>query len=416
MVYLSLLESEAIYMTNIYSHLNKEQRNIIEHLISINKNFSYIGKSINVDRTTVSKEIKRNRYIKSEFYNKFDKVGITSAISKCDLLKKPPYVCNACPNKRYCTKHKLYYNARLAQENYDNNLKTSREGIDISFDILNQIENTIVPLIKDKKQSVNQVYANHKDILYFSKTTFYKYVNIGVLSLTNMDLPKKVKYKKRKSNKSTDYKRKLALLKNRTYEDFITFSSEHPKMNICEMDTVDGNKGGKVFLTIIIRDTKFMFIRLLNNKNVASVNKEIDKLKKQLGIKLFSKVFRIVLTDNGTEFFDPTNIEIDYNSGKKTCNVFYCKPYSSYQKPNIERNHEYIRRVFPKGVSFNDLTDNQVKKLETTINNIPRDKFGGKSPYEKTKEKYPLLIEKLNYQYIKPDDVSLNKKSILGDK
>ena len=44
-----------------YNHLSKEQRNIIEHLIGINKNFVYIGKSVNVDRTTISKEIRRNR-------------------------------------------------------------------------------------------------------------------------------------------------------------------------------------------------------------------------------------------------------------------------------------------------------------------------------------------------------------------
>ena len=96
--------------------------------------------------------------------------------------------------------------------------------------------------------------------------------------------------------------------------------------------------------------------------------------------------------------------------------MFYCKPYSSFQKPNIEHNHEYIRRVFPKGESLNNLTTQQVQKLETTINNIPRDKFNGKSPYEKTKEKYPLLLEKLNYLYIQPDDVELTKENILGGK
>lgn len=402
-------------MTN-YNHLVKEQRNNIEYLISLNKTFTYISKAINVDRTTISKEIKRNRFIKSNFYDSFDKKGINSTIEKCDKLKRPPYVCNSCPNKRYCTNHKLYYNARLAQENSDKVLSESRTGIDIDPNVIDEIENTIVPLIKDKKQSVNQVYSNHSDILYFCKTTFYKYIDLGVLSLSNLDLPKKVKYKKRKSNKNTDYKRKLALLKNRTYEDYLDFIIKHPKMNVCEMDTVEGNKGGKVFLTILIKDTKFMFIRLLDKKNVSCVNKEIDKLKDELGIKLFSKIFRIVLTDNGSEFFDPIHIERDYNTGNKTCNVFYCKPYSSYQKPNIERNHEYIRRIFPKGYCLNNLTDKQVQKLETTINNIPRAKFDGKSPYEKTKEKYPLLLKKLNYKYINPDDVTLTKESILGDK
>ena len=159
-----------------------------------------------------------------------------------------------------------------------------------------------------------------------------------------------------------------------------------------------------------------MFIRLLDKKNVLSVNKEINKLKNTLGIKLFSKIFRIVLTDNGSEFLDPVHIERDYASGNRTCNVFFCNPYSSYQKPNIERNHEYIRRVFQKGLSFNDLTTEQVQNLENIINNIPRDKFDGKTPYEMTLVKYPLLLEKLNYKYIQPDDVSLTLKSVLGDK
>ena len=401
-------------MTN-FSHLCREQRNNIEHLIGLNKSFTYIGNSINVDRTSVSKEIKRNRYIKN-FNNPFDSKLISNSVNRCKNLQKPPYVCNNCPNKKYCLNSKVYYNAKIAQEHYENNLISSRSGVDISPELIEQIENTIVPLIKFKKQSINQVYANHSDILYFSKTTFYKYVDLNIISLSNIDLPKKVKYKTRKKKISNEYKRKLALLKGRSYDDFLTFSAEHPKMNICEMDTVEGVKGGKVFLTILIRDTKFMFIRLLDKKNVVCVNKEIDNLKNILGINLFSKVFRIILTDNGTEFFDPLHIELNYDTGYKTTNVFYCKPYSSFQKPNIEHNHEYIRRVFPKGESLNNLTTEQVQKLETTINNIPRDKFNGKSPYEKTKEKYPLLLEKLNYQFIQPDDVELTKENILGGK
>lgn len=396
-------------------HLCKEQRNIIEYLLNINKSFTYIAYSIDVDRTTVSDEIKRNRFVKSPIYDKFDKNGIEKIAFKCDLLLKPPYVCNTCVNKRYCIKNKLYYNARLAQEISDKRKSESKQGIDISPEAIEEIENTIVPLIKDKKQSINQIYNNHSDILYFSKTTFYRYVDSGVLSLCNLDLPKKVKYKKRKTKKDTDYKRRLAILRGRTFEEFLSFKTCHPSMNVCEMDTVEGKKAGKVFLTILIRETKFMLIRLLDKKNIACVNKEIDKLKEILGIKLFSKVFRIVLTDNGNEFLDPLKIEIDYNNGHKTCNVFYCNPYSSFQKANIERNHEYIRRVIPKGISLDTLTIEQVQSLETNINNIPRDILDGKTPFELTKKLFPELIQKLNYKYIKPDDVSLNIIDILGD-
>jgi len=401
---------------NKYNHLCKEQRNNIEHLISIGKDFTSIGKSINVDRTTISKEIKRNRYIKSYHFEAFDSKGIESAVNNCDRLKKPPYVCNNCPLKQYCNKHKLYYNATIAQKHSDEVLHESRIGFDITPEEIDEIERTIIPLIKDKKQSVNQVYANHSDLLCFSKTTFYNYVDNGVLSLKNYNLPKKSIYKPRKKLKDRNYKRNIMALKNRKYEDYLEFKEKHPNANTNEMDTVEGKKDGKVFLTLIIVETSFMLIRLLDKKTSNNVEIEIDKLKEKLGSKLFSKIFKIILTDNGSEFLNPTYLERDMETGRKLINIFYCHPYSSFEKAHVERNHEYIRRIFPKGYSLNNINEEQTARLQAIINNIPRDKFNGKTPYELTKEKYPELITKLNCKYIEPDEVTITRKAVLGDK
>ena len=151
-----------------------------------------------------------------------------------------------------------------------------------------------------------------------------------------------------------------------------------------------------------------MFIRLLDKKNIESVNKQFDIFKNKLGIKLYAKLFETVLTDNGSEFYDPLHIEIDYNTGEKIANVFYCKPYSSWQKGCIEKNHEFIRKVFPKGTNFDNFNDNIIFKLESNINNIPRKKFKGKSPYQLTNKLYPELIDILKYPFITSDDITLN--------
>ena len=169
-------------MTN-YNQLNSSQRETIQILLNKGKSFTEIGEAIGKDRTTISKEIRRNRYIKSNFYDAFDIKGINQAIDTCDRLKRKPYVCNTCPNKKFCNKHHIYYEYKLAEEHYQDNLINSRSGIDIKPETIDDIESQIVPLIKNKKQSVNQVYINHSDILYFSKSTFYKYVDIGVFSL-----------------------------------------------------------------------------------------------------------------------------------------------------------------------------------------------------------------------------------------
>ena len=395
-----------------YNHLNKDQRDIIQYMIDKNYSFTQIGNAISKDRTTISKEIKRNRYLKSYTCDKpFDSKNINKAVNECVKLSKSPYVCNTCKSKGGCRKNKLYYQSNIANEHYKSNLIISRQGVDITPEIIDEIEQSIVPLIKKKKQSINQVYINHSDILYFSKPTFYKYVDLGVLSLTNTDLPKKVKYKERKKNEEHENKRSLALLKGRSYDDYLNFIIKHNRMNICQMDTVIGTiDSSKVLLTIIDVKTHFMFIRLLDKKDIKSVNLAWDSIKDNLNIKLYSKLFRIVLTDNGSEFFDPLHIELDYNTGKKISNVFYCKPYSSWQKGCIEKNHEFIRKVFPKGTNFDNFNDEIIRKLEDNINNIPRDSLDGKTPYYLFNKKYPEVVNKLNCSYIKPDDVTLNEK------
>ena len=72
-------------------------------------NFTQIGKAIEKDRTTVAKEIKRNRYIKSYHFDAFDSNGIIIAVSRCKILQKPPYVCNSCPSRMGCRKTRYYY-------------------------------------------------------------------------------------------------------------------------------------------------------------------------------------------------------------------------------------------------------------------------------------------------------------------
>ena len=393
-------------MTN-YNHLIRDERDTIQYMLDKGHTFTSISIAIKKDRTTISKEVKRNRYIKG-YEDEFNQRYINHAVEACDFLKKR-LVCNFCKNKGYCSKRKLYYNSKIANERYLINLKDSRLGVNIKPKVIEEIERSIVPLIKNKKQSINQVHITHKDILFFSTPTLYRYIDLGVLSLTNLDLPKKVQYKPRKNTEEREHKRELALLNGRKIDDYYNYLYKHKNCSRLQLDTVIGTQtSSKVLLTLIIVETNFMFIRLLDKKNIESVNKQFDIFKKNLGIKLYSKLFETVLTDNGSEFYDPLHIEIDYNTGEKIANVFYCKPYSSWQKGCIEKNHEFIRKVFPKGTNFDNFNDNIIFKLESNINNIPRKKFKGKSPYQLTNKLYPELIDILKYPFITSDDITLN--------
>lgn len=192
---------------------------------------------------------------------------------------------------------------------------------------------------------------------------------------------------------------------NRTHEDFLNFITVHPKFNIVEMDIVEGNKGGKVFLTLLFRNSNLMLIFLLDSKTKEEVIKIFDYLKNELGIVLFRNLFRIILTDNGSEFFDPDAIE-KFNN-KKCINLFYCNPCSSWQKGTLEKNHEYIRYILSKGSTFNYLSNTDVKLLVDHINNTPRGVLKNKTPYNVFKETFGInILNIFHIDFIKPDDVN----------
>ena len=415
-------------------HLTYDERNFIEIGLNNGRNFSEIAKDLNKSRTTIMREVQKHRFRKnpSGFNNsknlcmyryeckQFDCTNRKECYEEeiCYELMGRPYVCNGCEQKNRCRKIKYYYYSKFANDEYSETLKTSRIGINLSKEEAYDIDKLITPLIKEKHQSIAHVYANHQDEISFSRSTMYKYIDLGVFSFKNINLPRKVKYKKRKENESQRIRRETAIRKDRTYEDFKEYVGKHPECSIVEMDTVEGVKGGKVFLTLLFRQSKFMLIYLMNNKNMECVEKAYKDIKEILGLEIYRKIFEVVLTDNGSEFFNPMSIEKDENTEEIVSHVFYCDPSASWQKGAIEKNHEYIRYVLPKGSSFDELTQEKVNILMSHINSTSRDTLNGRTPYEAT-----LLmlneetIEKLGVTRITADEVNLSPKLLKeGDK
>lgn len=410
-------------------HLTYEERNFIEIGLNQGRNYTEIAKDISKDRRTIAREIQKHKFKKkpSNFNGrknfcerrleclKFDCDESKECYKEelCEKLRKRPYVCNGCEMKNKCRKIKYYYYAKFANDEYKEQLSKARIGINLSKDEAYDIDTLITPLIKDNQQSIAHVYANHPDEIKFSRTTMYKYVDLGVFSFKNIDLPRKVKYKKRKDGKKQRMRRETAIRQGRKYEDFEDYMKKHKDAKIVEMDTVEGKKGGKVFLTLLFRESKFMLIYLLEHKNMECVEKAFKDLRGRLGLKLYKKLFEVILTDNGSEFFNPMSIEKEKE--EVVSHVFYCDPGASWQKGAIEKNHEYIRYILPKGRSFDELSEEKVNKIKSHINSVSRDSLEGRTPYDIVE---PIISKeillKLGIERINADDVNLSPKLLKG--
>ena len=154
----------------------------------------------------------------------------------------------------------------------------------------------------------------------------------------------------------------------------------HPDFGVVEMDTVKGSRAtGKYLLTLLFRSCSFMII-ILPDCTQRSVISAINNLCDTIGIRTFKKYFPVILTDNGSKFKNPWDIEKNEAITHRTY-VFYCDPYASNQKARLEKNLEYILYVIPKGRSMYKYTQEDINLLTSHINSTARDNLNGACPF-----------------------------------
>ncbi len=426
------------------AYLTYEERLEIESGLKEHRTFGEMSKRIGKDRTTIAKEVKKyavekkigtpgypfNACIHRKTCRKKNICGSDctrkSAYScrlcvhcnttcsdfieeTCTGLLKPPYVCNGCLELDKCTLRKRMYEAYDAQNQAEISISNARSGILSNEDELLRLNSIISPLI-EKGQSVHQIYVNYKDELMCSEKTIYNYIDGGLFDVRNIDLPRKVKYRQRRKN--TEFKVDRGCRNGRTYDDFQEYMEKNSEVSLVQMDSVVGKKGGKVLLTIHFVDTSLMIAFLRESNTAKTVTEVFCKLRKSLGDKLYRELFPVVLTDNGSEFSNPKAIEYD-EKGLPVSRVFYCDAGRPYQKGSIEVNHELIRRILPKGSSFDELTQEQVNKMMNHINSYKRKKLNNHSPYETFSFYHgETVLEKLGCSQVPPDEIIM-KPSLL---
>lgn len=322
----------------------------------------------------------------------------------CTLLDSPPYVCNGCADRPRCTLEKRFYRASYADSEYRQVLSESREGLSLSEEEIQHLDALISPLIR-QGQSLNHICASNQDQIMVSESTLYRLIEYGLFSVCNIDLPRKVRYSKRKSKKT--FKVDKACRIGRTYDDFLAYHHTHPDSLLVEMDSVVGKKGGKVLLTIHFVKAELMLAFLRDANDSQSVLDIFDRLYIELRPDIFMQIFPAILTDNGSEFSNPKAIEFDRQGNQRT-NVFYCDPSMPGQKGSAERNHELIRCCIKKGTSMDDLSQEMISHMMNHINSYCRESLGNKCPYDMFEFLYgKKILELLGCIRIPANEVTL---------
>lgn len=419
--------------------LTYEDRCSIEDFLKEGKSFRKIGESLGKDPSSISKEVRAHYITKespafnpcrhagtcchradlcdtcTETWGRLCKRCQKACFERCpdyeemhcSSLDRPPYVCNGCKDRQKCHLKRHLYNARCAQEEYETIRTESRRGFAVTEDEIQRLDSIISPLIR-KGQSIHHICVTKADEIMLDEKTIYNYIDAGLFTAGNLDLPRKVRYRPRKKKKP--YKVDKRCHVGRTYEDYLTFIKDNPDLGIVEMDTVEGKRGGKVLLTLFFTGTSVLLAFLRDHNTAKSVKDIFDALYKALGRETFIRLFPVILTDRGSEFTDPLSIEFDEEGNRRT-HVFYCDPQRSDQKGSIEVAHEFIRRILPKGTSFDNLSQDQIDLLVSHINSYTRKKLGNRSPLRLFSFLFGQdVVEKLHLSLIPSDQINLTTK------
>jgi len=265
---------------------------------------------------------------------------------------------------------KQYYICSVAYKEYSKLLVKARKGANLTEGEKSQISRMIHAGIK-KGQSVHHIMCANKDSFAVCEKSIYRYINAGIIKTKRGDMPRSCCMKPRKV-KNIEHKVDKKCRINRTHDDFKELCKEHPDLPIVEMDSVLGRRGGKVLLTIHFNNCGLLLAFLRDANNSQSVIDVFNYLEERLTLKVFQKLFPVILTDNGSEFSNPSALEISPFSKLQRTRIFYCNPYSSWQKGHIENSHLNLRKVITKGRSLDNFTQKNINTVLSNVNSLAR--------------------------------------------
>lgn len=151
-----------------------------------------------------------------------------------------------------------------------------------------------------------------------------------------------------------------------------------------EGDTVYSGKGKckttSALLTLNERKTRKDIIIGIPNRKAETVVKALDALERKCGARRFRAIFKSITFDNGSEFSAAEELERSaVNKTIPRTKVYFCHPYSSWERGSNENANSMIRRRHPKGTDFSKVSAAEIAATEEWINNYPRKIFGYKS-------------------------------------
>lgn len=269
------------------------------------------------------------------------------------------------------------YRAKTAQKRYEQTCKNKGQKHKLLSDpeLMRDIEEAIImeDLSPDLVLGRMKLEGKHYQITICT-TTLYRAIYQGLFPHLSR---KNLRYKNHRKRKSeTEQKLSKFHPPEKSIEQRPQIIGDRRTFGHWEMDCVLGQKSNdNALLVLTERLARYSFIFRLERKTQEEVKRVLDQLEKTYKSG-FSRIFKTITVDNGSEFKDYEAMECSIFGGKSRTSIYYCHPYSAWERGSNENYNGKIRWYLPKGMKISVVPDRYLLDMQHRINDRPRKILG----------------------------------------
>ena len=271
------------------------------------------------------------------------------------------------------------YCADVAERKYQENLRAKGPDLKLGSDfaLAEYIETKIV--IEHYSPGAALAAIQEEGLTFdteICENTLYNYIYRGDVFLT---LTKEHLLYKGKRHKPDPEKHKRSRTPNgESIEKRDPEVKERTTFGHWEMDSIMGCRGSKAALVVLTeRLTRYGLVFRVPDHTMGSVVKVLDRLERKMG-KDFQRIFQTITVDNGSEFQDWEGMTRAVTGDGKRTRIYYCHPYSAFERGSNENGNRMIRRKVPKRTDFTGITEAETLEVQRWVNEYPRGILGGR--------------------------------------
>lgn len=310
------------------SHITYEQRYTIEVMLSQGQKQSMIAAAIGKDKSVISREIKRNKDGRSGKYT-----------------------------------------ADLAHRKSERRHQDKPKSIRFTATIQAQVEGLLYQQYSPE-QIVGRLGKEGKECVSHERI----YQHIWKDKKGGGDLHTHLRSRGRRYKKRGATKASRGLIPNRIgIEKRPDIVDRKSRFGDLEMDTIIGKNHQTAIVTINDRASGMLKMKKVNNKTAAAVRKASIEILQE-----WKPYIHTATADNGLEF-----AQHDLISQNIGINIYFARPYHSWERGANENLNGLVRQYFPKKTDFTTITDQQIIEVENILNNRPRKRLNFETPIER---------------------------------